>query len=337
MQVKISKATRMIIKYIKAGLVPMLVGSPGCGKSQVVHQIAANYNLKVIDLRLSQCDPCDLLGFPNTSNGRAGYLPMDFFPLEGDAIPDGYTGWLLFLDEFNAAATAVQAAAYKVVLDKMIGQRKLHKNLAIVCAGNLDTDNAITEAMSTALQSRLVHLELLVDHKEWDEWATSNGIYSRITSYLGFKPSNLYTFKPDHNDKTYACPRTWEFASRLLKTEDENDEDILELLAGTVSEGVAREFLAYCKIYQHLPTIPQIVSSPATIKVPEELDRLFAMAGCISEHATVGNIDALMLYIKRLPAEFQAVCVRETLRRHPTIKTTPAARDWIASSATAWF
>lgn len=60
MQVKPSQASAMLIQFIKAKLVPMVEGSPGTGKSQIVHKIAADYGLKVIDLRLSQCDPCDL-------------------------------------------------------------------------------------------------------------------------------------------------------------------------------------------------------------------------------------------------------------------------------------
>lgn len=60
MEVKISQAIPMITDYIKAKLVPMVIGSPGCGKSQIVHQIAKEYSLKLIDLRLSQCDPTDL-------------------------------------------------------------------------------------------------------------------------------------------------------------------------------------------------------------------------------------------------------------------------------------
>lgn len=59
-QVKISQATSCITTAIKAGLVPMLSGSPGCGKSQVAYQIAKKHKLKLIDLRLSQCDPTDL-------------------------------------------------------------------------------------------------------------------------------------------------------------------------------------------------------------------------------------------------------------------------------------
>ena len=60
MQVKISEAKAVIINCIKAKLVPMMVGSPAIGKSSVINQIAEEFNLKVIDLRLAQCDPTDL-------------------------------------------------------------------------------------------------------------------------------------------------------------------------------------------------------------------------------------------------------------------------------------
>jgi hypothetical protein len=52
-------------------------------------------------------------------------------------------------------------------------------------------------------------MELVVDSEEWIEWAEQNDIDHRITSYIKFKPGQLYTFTPDHTDKTYACPRTW--------------------------------------------------------------------------------------------------------------------------------
>ena len=154
MQVKISQAIPMLASFIRAKLVPMLVGSPGCGKSQIIYKIAQDYNLKVIDLRLAQCDPTDLAGFPTVNGKKADYLPMAHFPIEGDEIPKGYSGWLLFLDEMTSAPPAIQAAAYKLILDRMVGSHHLHKNVAIVGAGNLETDNAIVQPMSTALQSR---------------------------------------------------------------------------------------------------------------------------------------------------------------------------------------
>lgn len=111
MQVSYKQAQSLIARCIRANLVAMLEGSPGIGKSGIVHGIAKQYNLKVIDLRLSQCDPTDLLGFPQVEDGRSKYVPMETFPIEGDAIPEGYSGWLLFLDEFTSAPRGVQAAA----------------------------------------------------------------------------------------------------------------------------------------------------------------------------------------------------------------------------------
>lgn len=337
MQVKVSQAISMITKAIKAKLVPMLIGSPGSGKSQIVHQIAKEYGLKVIDLRLSQCDPCDLMGFPQITNGKAGYMPMITFPIEGDEVPTGYNGWLLFLDEFNSAPPAVQAASYKLVLDRMVGTHHLHKNVAIVCAGNLETDNAIVQPMSTALQSRLLHLELVVDMKEWVDWAATAGIDHRITSYINFKPGNLFTFQADHSDHTYACPRTWEFANRIMKVAEIGTPDLLPLLAGTLSEGVAREFLGFCKIYQDLPKIEYIVVNPDSVRVPDEPSILYALTGAISHHMTHEICEPLMKFVNRLPIEFQVVCVKETLRRNTPIKSHKAIQSWIAVSAATLF
>jgi len=337
MQVKISQAVRMITAAIKAKVVPMLKGSPGTGKSQIVYQIADSYNLEVIDLRLSQCDPTDLAGFPSILGGKADYMPMKHFPIEGDPLPPGKSGWLLFLDEATSAPAAIQAAAYKLVLDRMVGSHHLHKNVAMVLAGNLETDGAIVHTMSTALQSRLVHLELVVDPQEWDEWAVTNGIDYRITSYIKYKPGNLYTFSPDHTDCTYACPRTWEFANRIMKVIDPMSPDATAMLAGTLGEGIAREFLGFCKIHAELLTPSQIIANPEKVKVPSEPSILFALTGSIAHNITKDNGDGYMKFVARLPVEFQVVCLRETVRRNKEIMTHPAIQKWITESATSLF
>jgi len=96
------QAKKLLIDCIKSGLVPMLEGSPGVGKSSIVNQIAKEFNMQVIDMRLSQCDPTDLNGFPfmDVESGKAHYKPMATFPLETDPLPEDKKGWLLFLDEF---------------------------------------------------------------------------------------------------------------------------------------------------------------------------------------------------------------------------------------------
>lgn len=335
MAVSYSLLTKHLTRCIRAGLVPMIEGSPGIGKSGLVHAIAKQYNLKVIDLRLSQCDPTDLNGFPTAHGERASYLPMDTFPLEGDEVPEGYTGWLLFLDEITSAPRAVQAAAYKLILDRMVGQRKLNKKLAIVAAGNKLTDGAIVEEMSTALQSRMIHFELEVDSNEWVDWADENTFDHRITSFIKFRPDLLYTFKPDHTGKTYACPRTWEFADKLLKQSSEIPPEDLPLYAGTLSEGVAMEFRVFTQI--KLPSIDSIAEHPTTTPVPQEPSVLFALTGAIAGHTNRDNASRLMQFVERLPIEFQVVTLRAVVRRHKDLLDIPAIQGWVAKNAQELF
>jgi hypothetical protein len=263
---------------------------------------------------------------------------METFPIEGDPVPEGYNGWLLFLDEFNSATQGVQAAAYKLVLDRMVGVKHLHKNVAVMCAGNLDTDGAIVQEQSTALQSRLVHMELIVDAAEWCDWGAESGkIFHRITDFIKFKPSNVYTFTADHTDKTYSCPRTLEFANRFVTSMDLKDPDLLPLLAGTLSEGVARELLVYMKIYDDLPKMADIQQSPTTVQVPDEPSILYALTGSLAHNIKEDTADQLMKYVSRLPAEFQVVTLRETVRRKKEMLSHKAVQKWINESAVALF
>lgn len=343
-KIKISEAAEYIALYIKAGLVPLITGSPGIGKSEIVHALAKAYGLKLIDFRVAQADPVDLLGFPRIDpvTGKGSYAPMETFPIESDAIPKGYNGWLLFLDELTSGTKALQSAAYKLILDRQVGQFNLHKNVAIVAAGNLETDNAIVEEMSTALQSRLVHLEVVVDAKGWGEWASANGYDHRITSYINFRPDNLFTFKPDHTDRTYGCPRTWGFSNRLLKLVEVTDKKALGLLAGTLSEGLAREFLIFCKIFDKLPKVSNIVANPQLVAVPDEPSILWALCGALSKEITLKNIEPVMEFITRIPKEFQVVCLRQTLA--PKTKAekqeyakSPALVSWIVENGAVLF
>lgn len=270
-------------------------------------------------------------------SGKAGYLPMDTFPIEGDEIPDGYSGWLLFLDEAPLATDAVIAAAYKLVLDKEVGQKKLHNNVAIILAGNLETDNAMVNPMSTAMQSRLCHIQMAQDYLEWIDWAVDSGIDHRITDFIKYKPDALYAFSPDHSDHTFGSPRTWEFTHNILKVSDIDDPDTLPMIAGAISEGLACEFTVFCKIYKTLAKIEDIIKSPDTVPVPNEPSVLFALTGTISQHAKENNIGDLMIFVNRLPIEFQVVTLREVLRKTKNLISTESVKAWVSKNATELF
>lgn len=337
--VDVAQATDNIVRAVRAGIPIMLKGSPACGKSSIIKAIADDYGLKLIDYRLSMADPTDFMGFPMVDKEaqRSSFAPMETFPLEGDEIPDGYQGWMLFLDELNGGDRGTMKAAYKLLLDREVGMKKLHEKVVLVAAGNLDTDNALVEDMGTALQSRLLHCQLEVNADRWLEWGIDEGIDHRILSYIRFRPENLYKFDPNHEDETFASPRTWHFLSKLLKDIPVLTLEYISLVAGTIGEGVAREFTEFTKIYKDLPDIQQLLNKPETVPVPSEPAILYAMTGIIGNKATETNISQLMKFINRIPKEFQVVCLRDVIRRNKEMMQTDSVKTWVSVNASELF
>lgn len=54
------QAIGFVTSCLAAKLVPYLAGSPAIGKSAIARFVAEQFNLVLIDMRLSQCDPTDL-------------------------------------------------------------------------------------------------------------------------------------------------------------------------------------------------------------------------------------------------------------------------------------
>lgn len=337
--INLNEAKTNIIECFKAGLVPMLHGSPGIGKSDIFRQIAKEFGLLLIDERLSQADPTDLRGFPRINEELlvAQYIRMETYPVEEDELPEGYNGWLLLFDEITSAPQAVQAASYKIVLDRKVNQVKLHPKCYVAAAGNLETDNAVVETMSTALQSRMVHFLVEPDAEQWVEWAESNDIDYRITGYIKHRPAQIYTFDPDHTEYTYACPRTWGKLDKLIKVRSDGSIPSMSLAAGAISQGVAQEFRTFCEIYKQLTSIDTVLADPDNAPVPHEPSHLFAMAGSLANHMKPTNMQKLITYMSRLPPEFQVVCLREAVRRQKTLINEQAFKDWVKNSSTELF
>lgn len=314
-----------IIRCLYAGVVPFVKSSPGMGKSSIMRSIAKELNLYLIDHRLSTSPPEDLSGLPRfRPDGKAEFSPFDIFPVEGDEIPEGYDGWLIFLDEFNSAKKDTMAAAYKIVLDKMVGQRRLHSRCLIACAGNLGTDRAIVNDIGTAMQSRVVHIEMETNFNEWlADVAIKEGYDPRIIAYLNFRNQALLDFRPDHTDSTFCCPRTWEFMNKLVTGHEIVDKDI-PLYAGTITSGEAVQFVQFCKVFGSIPTIAMIIADPKATAVPNDASSRWAVISMIADKATEDNLEKLGVYADRFDMTFRILFWRMVLIRNPLLRSNPA-------------
>jgi len=302
------------------GITPMVHGSPGISKSAITQRVARDINHELIDWRGSSADPTDTNGLPmrNLESGKAEYMPFDTFPLEGDELPKGKDGWVIAMEEINSAPRAVIAACYKLILDRLVGNRKLHPAVKIICLGNLSTDGAIVQPIGTAMQSRLVHLIMGVDVKETIQFMAKSGFDKRIIAYANWKPGNVYNFVPKNIEYTFPCIRTWSFVNSIITGQLEL-APLAPSIHGAISLGVGREFIAFCAIFHTLPDLNEVVKNPATAPIPNEADVRFALATAIAEHMTDDNLADWVIYVDRFPMELKLLVINTLFGINPSL------------------
>lgn len=293
---------RLITHTSESKISLMIHGKMGIGKSQVVRQAAIrsakDKNKRFIewnnttqdekrelledpkdtfifaDIRVSLQEPTDLKGLPNYYDGIIEWKPHILFKILENKEADG----ILFFDELLNAPTSVQMACYQIIQDRAIGEISLNDKIGIVCAGNLSEEvNSIFD-MPEPLRNRMIHVELKLDHEVWEKWAFKNQINSDIISYLHWKPSRLYTFNRKDKTFSFATPRSWTMASRLI----ENYQDKEILISSSVGEGIAVEFMAFLGLKDELD-IDDLLINPEKIKNIEKVDKKYALIGALAD------------------------------------------------------
>jgi hypothetical protein len=270
-------ARKAIMKCFNTRRPLFLWGPPGIGKSEVVAEIAKDLGGHMIDLRLGQMDPTDIRGIPffNKELGKMDWAPP--IDLPDEEMCSQYPVVVLFMDEMNSAAPAVQAAAYQLVLNRRIGKYVLPDNVVMIAAGNRESDKGVTFRMPTPLANRFVHVEMKVDFATWQDWAVKNQVHKDVVGYLTFAKQDLYDFDAKSASRAFATPRSWSFVSELLMDEDMDDTTATDLIAGTVGEGLAVKFMAHRKIAGRLPRPEDILAGKAKELDVKEVSAMYSL------------------------------------------------------------
>ena len=271
------QARKSLLKAFRKQRPLFLWGPPGIGKSELVADITEELGGIMIDLRLGQMEPTDIRGIPfyNKDNGKMDWAePID---LPSEELASQYPIVVLFLDEMNASAPSVQAAAYQLILNRRIGKYHLPKNVVMVAAGNRESDKGVTYRMPTPLANRFIHQEMKCDFTSWQEWAVNKNIHKDVVGYLSYAKQDLYDFDAKSASRAFATPRSWTFVSELLEDEDSDDDTITNLIAGTVGEGLAIKFMAHRKIAGRMPKPEDILSGKEKELNVKEVSAMYSL------------------------------------------------------------
>jgi hypothetical protein len=304
-------------------VVPFILGAPGGGKSACAREVIRELGIpqeRVIEFTASLRDPVDVLGVPNTHGEFTRWVPpQEFYTLRKGVGPAA-----LILEELSDAPVPMQNALCGVIYDRRAGQLELSDQLFIIATGNRTEDKSGANRITSKLANRTRRFEFNENLDDWVEWALSNDIDPVLIQFLRFRPGLLSDFSADRFANP--TPRAWE---RVNLIPDSLDEPLFfDNVAGEVGEGAAAEFTGFRRIYKGLPDVDSVLLDPKGAQVPDDPATLYALTGAIARKATKDNFSRVSEYLGRLPAEFNVMATRDSIKLCPDIKYGKAFQEW---------
>ena len=297
----------------------MLWGPPGIGKSQAIRQLATEIQQStgkktvVTDVRLLLFNPIDLRGIPtaNADKTLAVWLKPQIFQMD----PSEDVVNILFLDEISAAPQSVQAAAYQITLDRVVGEHKLPDNCIVIAAGNRTTDKSVAFKMPKALANRLLHIEVEGSFKSWKQWAIRSGSNPKVVGFLTFRQQYLMKFDAASEDLAFATPRSWEMVSNILNFVSDDVNKMYYLISGLVGTGIAIEFRTWSAVYNDIPDLEEIFDGKQP-KLPTGTDAMYALCAAMTAYARdhktqLSRIANSIRFADRMPPDFSAMLLKD--------------------------
>lgn len=297
-------------------------GPPGGGKSETPVQAASIMGEAYRMIHSPLLQPEDW-GFPiiNATKDNVSFIASrDIFPLVGDeSCPD--TGILVF-EEVPQSGEERQKIIANVILTRKIHGQTIKPGWTIIMTGNRASDRAGAGRMLSHLKDRITVVDLDISIDDWTAWALQNNIDINLIAGLRFKSDLLSAF--DAQQDKSPTPRSW--SQGVNNTiQGINDGSIpadleFELYKGDVGEAAAAEMCAFMKIARKIPHPDAIMLNPLGTHVPNINDpndvhagaTLYALCGSLAKATTKDNFGKLMLYVTRMPGEFQMLYIKLT-------------------------
>lgn len=326
---------------IQAGQMLHIQGKPGVGKSSISVAIAEEMNLIHIPFCVNAREPVDLNGYPIHENGRARYVPFREIPLDGlDTVPKGKNGWLIDLEEIDQADPSMQKALHRFILERAVGEYKLHPKVFLIGSGNRPEDRAHASVMSSALQSRMNHITLDSNVAVTSIYGVQKGWSPLVIGYINFRVSNLNNFNGQTTVGSYACERNWERVSKMLKIWEKANQKLEtkgEELSGMLGESAALDFIAFAEIKDSLITIPEILADPLGVDIPYNAGALYAITASLCSELEEKDFKKAYSFINRIPLEYQILGFRSILSRFPKLINSTEINIWTRENGDALY
>jgi hypothetical protein len=201
-----------------------------------------------------------------------------------------------------------------------------------VAAGNKESDNAIVNPMSSALVSRMVHLELEVSVDTWIEWANKSGLIDiRIIAFINYASHMLTTFDSftKEDTLTYAVPRSYEMLSKIISNIKEIDFGLSELITGVIGNKAGNSFISFCSVYEGLVSYEDIIANPMKVKVSTKGAVNMAIVSNLNSRVSSKDITEVCKYVNRMNMEYQTLFYKTLVYNNKLLLITKVVKSWV--------
>ena len=297
-------------------------GSPGGGKTTIVHEVAQELDIPCIERHMPTMLVEDFgILFPETDSNTLHYKLPDWFPVKGKAPEAG----ILLFDDRNQAGPDLQKVLANICQARTLHGVPMPDGWQVVSTGNRQSDRAGANRVLSHLRNRETVLELETHLDDWTSWAINHGVKPEVISFIRFRPGLLHDFDPQRDQN--ATPRAWvDGVSDVLGTVPSEAE--FECFKGAVGEGAAAEFVGFVRIFRKLPNPDAILLNPQTADVPKDPATLYALSGALAQRATESNFERVCQYSERMPPEFSVLTISYAARKNPDLANTQAFTKW---------
>lgn len=280
----IQRATNPLLTVMRAagraGVAVLLWGEPGIGKSSLMEALAAEDGLPHETVLASLREPADFAGLPVIRDTGVDLVAPGWAHRLA-AAEEGY----LILDELTTAAPAVQAAALRVVLERVVGELALPRGIRVIAAANPPEHAADGWDLAAPMANRFLHVEHTPSTDSWLDGMvtgfkvpTSGRVLdpsplgraaarAEVASFIRTRPDLLHVFPKDDAARGRAWPsnRTWTMTADVLALLDPTDTPATLMAAtGLVGEGAGSEFIAW-RGMNDLPDPADVLAAPDSV------------------------------------------------------------------------
>lgn len=286
--VSLDQAFSIAQTYLECGLIPLLVGPPGCGKTTLAHMLASAAGAELISLRLNTIPPEEAIGlqFVDAQNGATVRYPPAWVPAS-----DGSDGAkLVFFDEFMQAPDEYRKGVMSALLEGYIGTHQLPRNCMFIAAGNSAEDGSNVYELDSATADRFGIILVRSEFESWaNNFAGSHEIHLAIMSFLRLRTDHFDGRTTDDEADTTGVDeiiktssRKWTQASDYLKAAEAKGDDPAIIRAGLNGLIGSRINESFWQVYGQLvgaPTLEEMVAMDTKGRQaasPQTLDMLWA-------------------------------------------------------------